>query len=131
MARLGSVRAQWALMTFILAWACACVAVLAIVGAIVTGAGFTLRTIGAALVNGRGETVSRLRAVWRAIITWLPAFAALALVRFGPKVEEVTAATALVQTLPLVLLAAGAVLAIRHPSRSVQDRLAGTWIVPR
>jgi len=35
------------------------------------------------------------------------------------------------RSLPMALFAAGAVWAILHPSRSIQDRLAGTWIVPR
>jgi hypothetical protein len=30
----------------------------------------------------------------------------------------------------LLLLLAGAILAIVTPSRGIQDRLAGTWIVP-
>ena len=36
----------------------------------------------------------------------------------------------LTPTLLLVMLA-GAVVAIVHPARGIQDRLAGTWIVPR
>jgi len=31
----------------------------------------------------------------------------------------------------VALLSAGAVWAILRPSRGIQDRLAGTWIVPR
>jgi hypothetical protein len=31
----------------------------------------------------------------------------------------------------LLLLFAGAVIAIISPERGIQDRLAGTWIVPR
>jgi hypothetical protein len=29
------------------------------------------------------------------------------------------------------VLAAGALWAWRHPDRGIQDRIAGTWIVPR
>jgi serine/threonine protein kinase len=38
---------------------------------------------------------------------------------------------ALLYTLPVAMLVAGAVWAWRHPSRGIQDRIAGTWIVPR
>jgi hypothetical protein len=31
----------------------------------------------------------------------------------------------------IALIGAAAAWAIYHPSRSIQDRLAGTWIVPR
>jgi len=31
----------------------------------------------------------------------------------------------------LVVLGAGAIAAIAQPARGLQDRLAGTWIVPR
>jgi hypothetical protein len=34
-------------------------------------------------------------------------------------------------SLGMALLVAGAVWTALHPSRSIQDRLAGTWIVPR
>ena len=43
----------------------------------------------------------------------------------------VLALIALRPGLPMALFAAGAVWAILHPSRSIQDRLAGTWLVPR
>jgi hypothetical protein len=36
-----------------------------------------------------------------------------------------------VQTILMALIVAAAVFAVYHPSRSIQDRLAGTWIVPR
>jgi hypothetical protein len=36
-----------------------------------------------------------------------------------------------VQTLGVGLVVAAAIWTARHPSRSIQDRLAGTWIVPR
>jgi hypothetical protein len=31
----------------------------------------------------------------------------------------------------LLVQCVGAVVAILHPERGIQDRLAGTWIVPR
>jgi hypothetical protein len=112
-------------------WTCAVIGVFAIAGALVTRSGFTLRGVGAALVTSRGEDAGRLRALWRVAVAWLPIAAGLLILRAAPKVQDLTIGTAALQTLPLVLFAAGAAWAIKHPSRSLQDRLAGTWIVPR
>jgi hypothetical protein len=131
LADLKSPIAQWALALLMTTWTCAVIAVAAIVGALVTRSGFTLRGLGAALVNKRGQEASRLRALARVIVAFLPAAAGVLLLRAGPKTEDLTIGIAVLQTLPLVLLAAGAAWAIRHPSRGIQDQLAGTWIVPR
>jgi hypothetical protein len=122
---------QWALALLMTTWTCAVIGVLALVGALATRSGFSMRAIGAALVNSRGEEASRLRALWRTVVSWLPIAAGLLLLRAGPDTKDFTIAMALLQTLPLVLFAAGAAWAIRHPSRGLQDWLAGTWIVPR
>jgi hypothetical protein len=131
LAEMQPFRAQWALAVFMTSWSSAVIAVFAVIGALVTRSGFTLRGLGAALVNTRGEDASRLRALWRAIATWAPAALAILVLRAGPKMQDATIAAVLLQTLPLLLLAAGALWAIRHPSRGFQDRLAGTTIVPR
>jgi eukaryotic-like serine/threonine-protein kinase len=123
--------AQWGLAVYMITWSCIVIAGVGIVGALAMRSGFAMRTTGAALVNRRGERASRVRAVWRAIAAWLPAAAALLLVRTGPKIQDMTSEAALLQTVPLVLLAAGAAWAIAHPSRGLQDRLAGTTIVPQ
>jgi hypothetical protein len=123
--------AQWALALLMTTWTCAVIAAGAILGALITRSGFTLRGVGAALVNNRGEDASRLRALWRVIVAWLPIAAALLLLRYGPKTQDMTPGAAALQTLPLLLLAAGAAWAIARPSRGLQDRLAGTTIVPR
>jgi hypothetical protein len=112
-------------------WTCAVIGVMALVGALATRSSFSMRAVGAALVNSRGEEASRLRALWRAVVSWLPIAAGLLLLRAGPDTKDFTIAMALLQMLPLVLFAAGAAWAIRHPSRGLQDWLAGTWIVPR
>jgi len=37
----------------------------------------------------------------------------------------------LLQTFVLAVFIAGAIWAALHPARGIQDRIAGTWIVPR
>ncbi len=129
--RLQSFVTVWGLVDYIAIWSAVVVACVALAGALATGSGFALRAAGAAVVNGRGEPASRMRALWRAVVTWSPAAAGLLLLQIGPKVQDATIASAAAQSLPLLLLAAGAALAIRNPPRGLQDRLAGTWIVPR
>jgi hypothetical protein len=87
--------------------------------------------VGAALVNARGEPASRLRAFSRAAVTWSPIFGMLAVLEYGPKLDDAGAGTILLQSSFVALLLVCAAWAIMRPSRSIQDRIAGTWIVPR
>jgi hypothetical protein len=100
-------------------------------GAIVTGSGFTFRPFGGALVNARGQRASRLRAVWRAAVTWTPMCVTFILIKLSPDPPAYRLDLLILQTALIGLIAAAAVWAVYHPSRSIQDRLAGTWIVPR
>ncbi|HTM24949.1 MAG TPA: protein kinase [Vicinamibacterales bacterium] len=105
--------------------------VMSALGAAVTGSGFTFRPFGARLVNRRGQPASRVRALWRSGVTWTPVFATLALFTFTPKPPDYRPAILLLQTSLMLGMIAAAVWAAYHPSRSIQDRLSGTWIVPR
>ena len=100
-------------------------------GAIATGSGFTFRPFGAALVNRRGQRASRLRALWRAAVTWAPMCVTIAVVRLSPDPPAYRLDLLTLQTALVALIGAAAAWAVYHPSRSIQDRLAGTWIVPR
>ena len=107
------------------------VAVFAAIGALATGTGFTFRPFGVSLVNRKGKRISRLRGLWRAAVTWSPMVALFFAFKYGPDITK-GSYTFLVLDLALVaVLAAGAVWAILRPARGIQDRLAGTWIVPR
>jgi hypothetical protein len=99
------------------------------IGALITGSGFTFQPFGAVLVNKRGKRASRVRALWRAIVTWMPVVATLALFVFerGGLRPSVFA----LQCALMLGMAGAAAWAIVRPSRSIQDRLSGTWIVPR
>ena len=120
------------ILTAMVAGGAACfVAVLGLIGAVVARGGFTLRSFGAALVIKDGRNASRARALFRAIVAWSPIALWIGIVKWGPKIQQASTGTALIATLAIVLLAAGGVWAWLHPTRGIQDRLAGTWIVPR
>jgi hypothetical protein len=99
------------------------------IGALVTGSGFTFRPFGAMLVNKKGKRASRIRALWRAIVTWTPLVVTLMLFAFDR--SSARSPVMALQCAVMLGMAAAAGWAIRHPSRSIQDRLSGTWIVPR
>src|SRR5262249_5421852 len=103
----------------------------AAIGAVVTGSGFTFRPFGAMLFNKRGKRASRVRALWRGIVTWSPVVVAVALFAAEPGRSNFRPSVFALQCTVMLGMAAAAVWAILHPSRSIQDRLSGTWIVPR
>jgi eukaryotic-like serine/threonine-protein kinase len=121
----------WGVIALIAGGSAAVVAVLGLIGALATRGGFTLRAFGAALVTADGRDASRLRALLRAVVAWSPLALWVLLVKFGPRIQDTTVGIALLFTLAIALLVAGAVWAWIHPSRGVQDRIAGTWLVPR
>jgi hypothetical protein len=100
-------------------------------GALALGSGFSFRPFGAALVNRRGQRISRVRALWRALVTWSPVIATGAALKYGPKVTEAGNAWLLLELALIAVMTAAAVWAVYRPTRGLQDRIAGTWIVPR
>ncbi|MEO6238885.1 MAG: protein kinase [Vicinamibacterales bacterium] len=100
-------------------------------GALLGRGGFSFRAVGAALVDATGRPVSRGRALWRAVVTWSPMIAILLALKFGPKLAGATAGMLLLEAALMTVTAAAAIWAIARPARSIQDRIAGTWIVPR
>jgi hypothetical protein len=134
LAKLGSPVTLWATALAVASGTLWVVVPFALLGALVARGGFTLRAFGAALVNRRGEPASRLRALWRALVTWSPAVALpflFLLFKTGRTGTNLDAAGLVLPSLGMALLVAGAVWTALHPSRSIQDRFAGTWIVPR
>jgi hypothetical protein len=121
----------WGVIALIAGGSAAVVAVLGLIGALATRGGLTLRAFGAALVTADGRDASRLRALLRAVVAWSPLALWGLLVKFGPRIQDTTVGIALLFTLAIALLVAGAMWAWIHPSRGVQDRVAGTWLVPR
>ena len=131
LAKLANARAFTGIVIGTLGGTFIAVAFFAAIGALITGSGFTFRPFGSALVTGKGKRISRFRGLWRAAVTWSPMVALFYSFKLGP---DITSASSLYLALDLALvavLAAGAAWAIARPSRGIQDRIAGTWIVPR
>jgi len=82
--------------------------------------GAWLRAFGIAVVTPDGKEASRFRAVGRAAVAWSWVPVQLLFVAYGG---------------PLLVIAAtkrfGLFYAADHPERGIQDRLAGTYLVPR
>jgi len=99
----------------------------ALVCALLFRGGLVLWALGVAIVRTDGVRASRLRVFWRSLVAWSPIV--LAPVLMGMLTVLVGALWAGVL---LGLLIIGlAVLSLALRQRSLQDRLAGTWLVPR
>jgi uncharacterized RDD family membrane protein YckC len=93
-----------------------------------------LRAAGLAAVNRDGKQIGRLRSAVRVLVTWSPAI----LMGIGQHYYfEITGGN-LFQLAPwwlagatLVPLIIGALWSIAHPEQGLQDRVTGTWVVPR
>ena len=121
----------WTAVVLVAGGTAAIVAMLGLTGAFLSRGGFTLRAFGSMIVTSDGRDVSRPRALARAVIAWSPLLVWIAMIRLTPPIQETTVPLAVLYTLAPVVLAAGALWAWRHPDRGIQDRIAGTWIVPR
>jgi hypothetical protein len=88
--------------------------------------GAVLRPLGIAVVDARGREAARWRCGVRALAAWLPIFVGAAARLWGAPM----AANAVVWP-SLAVFVVGAVYAVVSPARGVQDRIAGTWLVPR
>jgi serine/threonine protein kinase len=106
------------LVRFALAWLAAIVS-----WAFLTRGGLSLRLLGLSLIRADGRPTGRLQCAWRALLAWAPLTGLLACRLWLDWDPAVWAALAL---LPLYL-----VLALWRPDRAPQDRLAGTYLVPR
>jgi uncharacterized RDD family membrane protein YckC len=103
----------------------------AIGGLLLAGAcrGGVLRLFGFEIVTADGEPASRLRVLARGAAAWGPLFVASGAAYSMLPLSSV--GRALILGTGVIVLCAGAVYAVVNPMRGIQDRLAGTWIVPR
>ena len=98
----------------------------ALVAALLFRGGVVLLIAGVTYVRKDGLRASRLRLLWRSLVVWTPAVPMLA-------VAIAALAKHLVWQpwLGLALLGLLAAVSVALPGRGLQDRLAGTWPVPR
>ncbi|MEM9280462.1 MAG: protein kinase [Verrucomicrobiota bacterium] len=104
------------------------VGVPAILASLICRGGLAMFTCGVALARARdGKQASRGRAFWRSLVTWTPIYLAVLL---GTSLNEhvSTPAACLLASLALLVLTA---ISLSLPGRGLQDRIAGTQLVPR
>jgi hypothetical protein len=95
----------------------------AIIAAVAFRGGLVLLVAGVTFVRRDGAPASRVRLFWRALVTWSLLLAApVLLLRSGSPVWAEMAAG---------LFCGLTLLSVVLPQRGLQDRLAGTWPVPR
>jgi uncharacterized RDD family membrane protein YckC len=100
--------------------------------------GILMRVLGIAVVTRTGQEASRCRVFGRALVAWLPLIALLVMLvgsgvllsnGFSNGWQRHPMAIAAVAVLGVLFLG-GAVWAALHPERGLQDRIAGTSLVP-
>jgi len=104
----------------------ACVCLPALMAALAFRGGLVLLIAGVTFVRKDGRPASRMRLLWRAILAWCPSFFAYEL--------SMSALDKQPSWGPWVALALAGLLAawsVALPERGLQDRIAGTWPVPR
>ncbi len=120
--------ALWYLNTASLLFNLALLSVGGLVAAVILRGGLGLRLALVHVQRWDGRPAGRSRCALRAAIAWLPALIPQAAAPlFG---DQHPATLSLALTAPLILLA-GTLYAVWHPTRGLQDRLAGTWLMPR
>ena len=118
----SSARLGWLPMLGVVLGLIAASALAGLVSSLVVPGGLAFRILDLAVLGPDGRAVTRARGIGRAAIAWIPALAALGFF------VSLTTAGALVL---LALFVAGGLLALIDPRRGLQDRIAGTSLVPR
>ncbi|HOA60962.1 MAG: protein kinase [Verrucomicrobia bacterium] len=123
----GILEERWFPFMVFLVGLCVYVGLPALVCALAFRGGLVLRALGVAIVRHDGAPASRLRVFWRGLMAWSPVL--LAPLLFGMLRGPLGPFGAAVLS---SLLAIGlTALSLAHPQRNLQDRFAGTWLVPR
>src|SRR5262249_15350499 len=136
------VRARWFITGLhqVALWGMCVWAGLWIVWAFLARGGLSYLMSGIALVRADGRPALRLQCAWRAVVVWVPvaglAYLSYWLETYGWSMPPARAATFLLLSkltwyAAAALLALDLALALWRPARSVNDWLAGTYLVPR
>jgi uncharacterized RDD family membrane protein YckC len=116
----------------VLGQALAVVGLFAVVGALLTGGSIVLRLLGLGIAGPDGRAASWLRAWFRTVIAWAPALVGYAVFLWGFRSADAHAAVApSVLAVTNAMMIGGFVLTAWKPELSIQDRLAGTRVVPK
>lgn len=101
--------------------------------ALVCRGGFLIHTLGIAIVTRNGVRASRLRTFWRSLIAWSPILLMpVVLILLKPLTDAYFPGGKLALLYALLLVYAILVIwSFLLPNRGLQDRLAGTYLVPR
>jgi hypothetical protein len=112
----------------------ATIAIWGLIWSVFLPGGPLLRAAGLAAVNRDGKQIGRLRSAVRVLVTWSPAI----LMGIGQHYYGAITRQNPFQIAPwwlagatLVPLIIGALWTIAHPEQGLQDRVTGTWVVPR
>jgi hypothetical protein len=108
--------------------------VLGLLSGLLFRGGMVLRWFGIAVVTENGMEVSRSRALWRSVIAWSPCAAFNVITPLLLFLSPSLSPSLLVPTAGMLLVVVsliGIVAAAVTPARGLQDRLAGTYLVPR
>jgi eukaryotic-like serine/threonine-protein kinase len=106
---------------------------IAVVAAFALRGGLALGAMGMALMSRRGGRAALWRAGWRGLVAWAPILVpqlvlfVLSKMGFAPG-EPVTG---LLHVVAVLVLLAGGIIAVMRPTDSVQDQIAGTFVVRR
>jgi hypothetical protein len=99
----------------------------ALVAGLIFRSGLVLLACGLVVGRRDGTRASRARVLWRGVVAWSPVLLAPVLLAMFTPVTGVVAAASLLAVLWGGLTAWSLMLS----DRSLQDRLAGTWLIPR
>jgi hypothetical protein len=105
-----------------------------LIWSVILPGGPMLRAAGLAVVTRDGKQIGRRRAAGRVLTTWSPTIVwtiGLFYYNQSARYDPLVLASWWVIAGTFGLPALGALWTVTHPQRSLQDRLTGTWVVPR
>jgi eukaryotic-like serine/threonine-protein kinase len=133
-ARAADGQLGWQLLLAVVLALVALTAMAGLVSSLIVPGGLFLRQIDLAVVGPDGRAATRSRGFFRALIAWSPGLAAgvvFMLVAGAAPLDSLTVDRLLPSLALLGLFLGGGLFALGDPGRGLQDRLAGTSLVPR
>ena len=122
----------WAINNLLVQATLAMTAVAASASAWLFRGGFLLHALGIVVVTETGQPASRLRALWRGFVAWAIFLAPVLLLLLAPPwIRQVAIEDPRLGIGAVIIGLMGAAWAVVCPERGLQDRIAGTYLVPR